>query len=119
MKQGRTEKAVFAKLSTEKVELAKINELESLVKEARSVEADMVDFFREAKSISKRGVQAAEKHLQNIKQISNLSTDIKNASKELGIDVSKVQEYKKAFNFLNSNPKSATEVMIRKMQSLL
>ena len=35
MKQGRTEKVVFAKLSTEKVELAKINELESLVKRSK------------------------------------------------------------------------------------
>lgn len=119
MKQGKTEKAVFAKLSTEKVELGKMDELEALLKKAKSDESDMVDAFMEARTSSKRGVQAAEKHLRNRKEIYNLSEDVRAAAAELGVSVSSIKSWNDAYSFLNQNPESATNKMIERMKGLL
>jgi hypothetical protein len=102
-----------------KVELAKVSELASLVNQSRNVESEMVDAFVKARSISKAGIQAGEKHLQNLKEINRLAQDVKSASEELGIDVSSVKEWKQAMDFLNGNPERPTQNMIDKMKSLL
>ena len=119
MKQGKTEKAVFAKLSTEKVELGKMDELEALLKKAKSAESDMVDAFLEAKASSKRGIKAAEEHLRNRKEIYNLSEDVRAAAQELGVSVSSIKSWKEAYSFLNQNPETATNKMIERMKGLL
>ncbi|QDP48361.1 MAG: putative peptidase [Prokaryotic dsDNA virus sp.] len=105
--------------STEKVELANINQLAAMVNQARSEEGDMVNSYLEAKQNSKKGVKSGEKHLKNLKEINNVAMDIKNISKDLGVDVTKIKEWKKAMDFLNGNPQKATEIMINKMKGLL
>ena len=106
-------------LSTQKIELANINELSSLVQKSRSDEGEMVDNFLDAKQKSKIGIKAAENHLKNLKRINDLANEIESASKDLGINVTKIKEWRSAKDFLNSNPRSATEKMIIKMKSLL
>ena len=119
MKQGKTEKAVFAKLSTQKVELGKMDDLDALVKQARGIEGDMVDALMEAKSSSKKGVKAGEKHLQNLKEIANLVADLRTHGNALGVDVTKIKEWRRANDFLNGNPRNPTNKMIERMKGLL
>ena len=119
MKQGKTEKAVFAKLSTEKVELGKMDDLSALLKKAKAVESDMVDAFMEARASSKKGIQAGEKHFQNRKEIYNLTEDIRTSAGELGIDPNSIKEWRMAYDFLTQNPESATNKMIERMKGLL
>tara|TARA_B110000977_G_C10590590_1_gene304216 strand:+ start:88 stop:441 length:354 start_codon:yes stop_codon:yes gene_type:complete len=112
-------KRILAKLSKEKVELANVNQLSSLVQQSRSEEAEMVDDFLDAKASSKKGIKAAEKHIRNLKEVKSLVNDVESAAKELGVDASSIKEWKKAKDFLNGNPINATEKMISKMKSLL
>ena len=102
-----------------KVEFANIKELKSLVNQARGVESDMTDAYLKARQSSKVGVAAAEKHLQNLKEISRLAEDVKSAANELGVDFSKIEEWKLADDFLNGNPTRPTEIMIERMKNLL
>lgn len=109
---------IFTKLAKEKVELANINQLSSLVQQSRSDESEMVDGFLGAKESSKRGIKAAEKHIKNLKEVNDLTNDVESAAKELGVKASSIKEWKKAKDFLNGNPINATEKMISKMKSL-
>ena len=110
---------ILTKLSKNKVELANVNQLSSLVQQSRSDEAEMVNGFLDAKESSKRGIKAAEKHIRNLKEVNDLINDVESAAKELGVDASNIKEWKKAKDFLNGNPINATEKMISKMKSLL
>ena len=105
-------------LKSEKVELANIKELEALVKKSRSVESEMVDNYIDAKKLSQSGIQAAKKHLNNLKEIYSEAQKLKAQAQDLGLDISKVKEWRQANDFLNSNPTKATEILIKKMQSL-
>jgi hypothetical protein len=102
-----------------KVELAKIDDLVSLVNKSRQDSSAMVDSYVKARAASKTGVAAAEKHLQNLKEVSALMQKIKSDSQELGIDVSQIKEYRLADDFLNGNPENATKIMIQRMKELL
>jgi hypothetical protein len=102
-----------------KVELAKIDDLISLVNKSRQDSSAMVDSYVKARAASKTGVAAAEKHLQNLKEVSALMQKIKSDSQELGIDVSQIKEYRLADDFLNGNPENATKIMIQRMKELL
>ena len=102
-----------------KVELAKIDDLISLVNKSRQDSSAMVDSYVKARAASKTGVSAAEKHLQNLKDVSALMQKIKSDSQELGIDVSQIKEYRLADDFLNGNPENATKIMIQRMKELL
>jgi len=119
MKQGKTEKAVFAKLSTQKVELASVSDLKSFVEKARADESAMVRNYMEAQSAAKVGVASGEDHLANLKTVSNMMEEIKVSAKELGIDLNSIPEYKLAYNFYMSNPASASNKMIERMKGLL
>jgi len=110
---------ILTKLSENKVELANVNQLSSLVQQSRSDEAEMVYGFLDAKESSKRGIKAAEKHIRNLKEVNDLINDVESAAKELGVDAINIKELKKAKDFLNGNPINATEIMISKMKSLL
>ena len=102
-----------------RVEFAKVSELAALVNNARGVSSDMVDSYVKARAASKTGVAAAEKHLQNLKEVARLMADIKSASQELGVDVSQIKEYRAADDFLNGNPENPTQIMIQRMKSVL
>ena len=106
-------------LNQHKVELGKVEELSALLKKAKAVESDMVNAFVEARAISKKGIEAGEKHLQNRKEIYNLTEDIRTSAGELGIDPNSITEWKSAYNFLTQNPESATNKMIQRMKGLL
>ena len=104
-------------LNSEKVELNALARLESLTKEAKSTSADMVDSFRKAKEASQTGVKAAEEHLKNLKTISNLVNDARTQAETLGIDITKIKDWRMSANFLNGNPASATKIMLEKMKA--
>jgi hypothetical protein len=110
---------ILTKLGKEKVELANVNQLSSLVKKSRDEEGEMIDSFLDAKASSKKGIKAAEKHIRNLKEVKSLVNDVESAAKELGVDALSIKEWKKAKDFLNGNPINATEIIISKMKSLL
>jgi hypothetical protein len=119
MKQGKTEKAVFAKLSTEKVELASVSDLKSFVEKARGDMNAMVSRYMDAQDAARVGVASGEDHLANLKTVYNMMEDIKASAKELGIDLNSIPEYKLAYNFYMANPASASNKMIERMKGLL
>lgn len=102
-----------------KVELGKMDDLDALVKQARGIESDMVYAFVEARSNSKKGVKSAEKHLQNLKEIATLVADLRIDGNVLGVDVTKIKEWRSAHDFLNGNPENPTNKMIERMKNLL
>ena len=106
-------------LASEKVELANIKELEASVKKGRSAESSMVNDYLDAKKFAQSGIQAAKQHLSNLKEIANEASKIESQAKALGLEVSKVKEWRKAKDFLNGNPEGATKAMIKKMESLI
>ena len=119
MKQGKTEKAVFAKLSTQKVELSMASVLEGMVKRARNAEGDMVLSYIKAQDFSKAGIRAAEKHLMNLKEIKEMADSIKTDAKNLGIDFTSIKGWRDADDFLNGNPEGPTEKIVQQMKGLL
>ena len=78
----------------------------------------MVEGQLEVKNIAQRTLQFAKEHLKNLDNVSKLSNQMKTQADGLGIDITKVAEYRSAFDFLNSNPKAATEVIIKKLENL-
>jgi len=119
MKQGKTEKAVFAKLSTEKVELSMVSVLEGMVKRAITASGNMVESYLKAQDFSKVGIRAAEVHLMNLKEIEEMADSIKTDAQNLGIDIKSIKGLRDAYDFLNGNTENATEKMIQQMKSLL
>jgi hypothetical protein len=119
MKQSNTEKAVYAKLSTQKVELALVSDLKSFVKKSRADMNAMVSRYMDAKDASRVGVASGEDHLANLKKVYNMMEDLKSSAKELGVDIKSIPEYKLAWDFYMANPASASNKMIERMKSLL
>lgn len=86
MKQGRTEKAVFAKLSTEKVELSMVNDIrvskntaaESAVKGMRQAGKARVEISNAIKNLNKA--------ITEYKSTLKLIADAESAAKELGVE---------------------------------
>lgn len=104
MKQGKTEKAVFAKLSTQKVELASVQDYENF---AEKLLSDILNNFKSFKGYVDEVMSGAE-NLKRIVVSADKSTgrflgeldaivassekkykEIEQASKELGVDVPK------------------------------
>jgi hypothetical protein len=88
MKQSKTEKAVFAKLSTQKVELSNLSILKDLAKDSvrfnRAMlehNTELVNKFKELSS----SVRASE---QIVNDFNRMKGDLESAAKELGVDVS-------------------------------
>ena len=105
-------------LGTHEVELALIDDLKEIVAKGKQVQGSMVEGQLEVKNIAQITLQFAKEHLKNLDNVSKLSNQMKTQADGLGIDITKVAEYRSAFDFLNSNPKAATEVIIKKLESL-
>lgn len=105
-------------LGKHEVELALIDDLKEIVTKGKQVQSSMVEGQLEVKNIAQRTLQFAKEHLKNLDNVSKLSNQMKTQADGLGIDITKVAEYRSAFDFLNSNPKAATEVIIKKLESL-
>ena len=103
--------------SNQKVELANIAALGALVKQASDNGNDITDSFLEAKQSSKTGVKLAEKHSAYYKEVYNMLEDMKSNAKQLGLDITKVKEWRRGSDFLTGE--KATEIMVNKMKGLL
>ena len=106
------------KLGKHEVELSAINDLETLVNKSRSVSGEMVDNYLEAKKFAQISITAAKNHLKNLESVYVLVNNIRTQGDALGVDVTKIQEWKRGADFLNGNPKGSTEVMIKKLEGL-
>jgi RNA 3'-terminal phosphate cyclase len=105
-------------LGKHEVELALIDDLKEIVAKGKQVQGSMVEGQLEVKNIAQRTLQFAKEHLKNLDNVSKLYNQMKTQADGLGIDITKVAEYRSAFDFLNSTPKAATEVIIKKLESL-
>ena len=86
MKQGKTEKAVFAKLSTEKVELGLIDDMASQSKQADKLFTQAMKNTGERVAQSIRELNNAGKALVKVRPIVHR---VEEASKELGLPIPK------------------------------
>jgi hypothetical protein len=109
---------VMVNLAKHNVELSLIDELTTLVNKSREVSGNMVDNYLQAKKYAEISVNAAKLHLKNLESVSKLVNTIKQQGDSLGLDVTKVKEWRLGSDFLNGNPKGATEVMIKKLESI-
>jgi len=96
MKQSKTEKAVFAKLSTQKVELAAASDLTSAIQKINNTIGDILT----PKTSAEASLRSA---LASVKRAYSLDKEIKSAmkafdqkSKELGIISEELPVYKEA-----------------------
>jgi len=114
MKQGKTEKAVFAKLSTEKVELASVNDLKEFISDADRVldlQQDGMKWAEKAKQSLKevlkvvsdaegiiRGANRQARELA--RKADKLLPEMEKAAKELGVSVNNIDGYSQAKRLL-------------------
>ena len=94
MKQGKTEKAVFAKLSTEKVELAQhkvelsvYEAFKSSFKSALDAKQDFDKVYDEIQSLTRRLTAAADDYDKRHKEAMDYADQYEKAAKELGVSV--------------------------------
>jgi hypothetical protein len=106
------------KLGKHEVELSAINDLETLVNKSRSVEGEMVENYLDAKKFAQISITAAKNHLKNLESVYVLVNNIRTQGDALGVDVTKIQEWKRGADFLNGNPKASTQIMIKKLEGL-
>jgi len=100
MKQGKTEKAVFAKLSTEKVELSVVNDIKALVKEMQSLAFDentavtaMARVVSDYRNVVKKADAMSRKADTVIK-------DAEAAARELGVNINEIEDLDKLKNLM-------------------
>jgi hypothetical protein len=105
-------------LSTHEVELGAIDDLLVLVNKSRDVSSEMVDNYLQAKKFAEISINAAKNHLKNLESVYVLVNNIKSQGDALGVDVTKIKEWRTGADFLNGNPKAATEVMIKKLENI-
>ena len=114
MKQGKTEKAVFAKLSTQKVELASVNDLKEFISDADRVldlQQDGMKWADKAKQSLKevlkvvsdaegiiRGANRQARELA--RKADKLLPEMEKAAKELGVSVNNIDGYSQAKRLL-------------------
>ena len=114
MKQGKTEKAVFAKLSTQKVELASVNDLKDFISDADRVldlQQDGMKWADKAKQSLKevlkvvsdaegiiRGANRQARELA--RKADKLLPEMEKAAKELGVSVNNIDGYSQAKRLL-------------------
>lgn len=72
MKQGKTEKAVFAKLASQKVELASVNELKSLTSKVAQESKEFKSLASQGESLSKEFDTIARKYHTAYKELNDL-----------------------------------------------
>ena len=134
MKQGKTEKAVFAKLSTEKVELeqhevelnvasqisnyaddirtvqSKLQVLEAAESKASRLFAIKEDASQLQKELQSVRAEQDERYVATwVKDVPQLLNEIEQSVKELGVDPSSVKGYdelKRAYSSISSKYKS-------------
>ena len=114
MKQGRTDKVVFAKLSTQKVELASVNDLKEFISDADRVldlQQDGMKWADKAKQSLKevlkvvsdaegiiRGANRQARELA--RKADKLLPEMEKAAKELGVSVNNIDGYSQAKRLL-------------------
>ena len=121
MKQGRTEKAVFAKLSTHKVELnilrfldASIGTLNAMNRDQNSV-IDKLEQHRKEFMSKRNDVDIFRKNYKEvIDGHKRLMSSVEQQAKELGVNVSDIEKYKSAISALQD-----AENDIKNLQSIL
>ena len=84
MKQGRTEKVVFAKLSTAKVELSIVNDIDKINNDIDSISKESAEFYNKAVSNVLANFNNASK-LES--SFDNLISKFEANIKELGLDL--------------------------------
>ena len=87
MKQGKTEKAVFAKLSTQKVELSIADDVMDFV---RSIPFD-TSYVSQALKMVEKGTNEAERVYKEIVEKEKQLKDFQAKAKELGINDEVIQ----------------------------
>jgi len=96
MKQGKTEKAVFAKLSTEKVELGAADDLSDALLNAKqgatAFFSSMNKVISSAKGTQKQSVRVSSA----IYDLSKVMEKVDIAAKELGVDAKSIKGYTEA-----------------------
>lgn len=102
MKQGKTEKAVFAKLSTEKVELSKVDDAAQLYKQ-------LSDKAGDAAVMIDKATVALKKLISERDALEKIANDIEQSAKELGVDVS--------LNYIRPDKYKNLEKVIADLQS--
>lgn len=100
MKQGKTEKAVFTKLATEKVELSNTQMLNSIISESNKIYNRGVKFVQSRKALTKEARRLNGDAESLIKGGSKLIAEFESNAKELGINPNTLQEYKKSIDAL-------------------
>ena len=96
MKQGRTEKAVFAKLSTEKVELGAADDLMDALVNARQTTNAFGSAVGRVVSSAKGLQQNAVYVSSAIYNLSKVMEKVDMAVKELGVDAKSIKGYNEA-----------------------
>jgi len=105
-------------LSEVKVDLALIDDLKNILNKAKVIQAGMNDNYLEALKMANQGVQLAKQHLKNLDDVSKLVNTIKSQADDLGLDVTKNKDWQNGFDFLHNMSKNATDVLIKKLESL-
>ena len=102
MKQSKTEKAVFAKLSTEKVELSNIDFLNAIISDSKRITNRSVKFAEKREAFTKeaRVLNADAKAMLNGGR--KLIAEFESNAKELGLNPNTLQEYKKAVDAMGA-----------------
>ncbi len=111
-------KKVIIKLAKHEVELGAIDDLTILVNKSRDVGGEMVENYLEAKKFASISLVSAKKHLKNLDEVYILVNNIRTQGDALGIDVTKIQEWRRGADFLVGNTKASTEVMIKRLENL-
>lgn len=86
MKQGKTEKAVFAKLSTEKVELSLVQDIKVSKNAAAQSAVKAFSQSGKARVEVSNAIKNLNKAIAEYKNTLKLIADAESAAKELGVD---------------------------------
>ena len=122
MKQSKTEKAVFAKLSTQKVELNAMTDVLDAEREVVEVIKliDTYDFGVTIRQMNQHNVNL-EAHQSNIergnKNLDDKLSELVQISKKIGIEVTKLDEYKQGLQALEDG-KGALRTVKRMIKAL-
>ena len=110
MKQGKTEKAVFTKLSTEKVELADIGRIESMLNMQRKLTAKGQEEWRNLGRIAE-DARRAQMDLQEVhKKVITIYNALGGAEKVAKMLMGYEKELKKAEKDLGTNIPEAIDI---------
>ena len=91
MKQSNTEKAVYAKLSTQKVELGAVEDLKAALSSATQIR-------EQGYSMVGKAYDKYDKALREFKEVVKMGEDFLKKAKELGAD-NLIKEINKGLNF--------------------